>query len=254
MTWIDTHIHLLAPEWQISPEALQRQAQAAGIMTLLIPGVRATDWSPLLRLAQQLPGVYLAPGLHPAYAEQWSSEAADQLRSLTREPQVVAIGEIGLDGVAGPPLEIQEEVFRAQLEIALRAGLPVLLHCRKATGRVLDVLRELKIGERVGGIWHGFSGSVQVAQELVQLGFAIGVGPILLRDSARKLPQAVAVLPETALVLETDAPDMIEGPAGLLRVAQKLAVLKGWTLGKTAEVTASNARRLLQIEKVNEHV
>ncbi|MDT8419959.1 MAG: TatD family hydrolase [Desulfuromonadales bacterium] len=245
--WFDTHIHLLAPEWRQTPQELYRQALASGIGGMLMPGVRSGDWPRLLELARQLPGVYLAPGLHPAYAGQWSPEAAQQLRALTREPQVVAIGEIGLDGVAGPPLEAQEAVFREQLQIALDAELPVLLHCRKATGRVLEVLRELQIGRRVGGVWHGFSGSVQTALELSALGVKIGVGPVLLRGSARKLPQAVLALPDEALLLETDAPDMVGSPLGLLDVAARLAGLKGWSLEQTMQVTAGNARTLLGI-------
>jgi TatD DNase family protein len=229
-SWFDTHIHLFAPEWRESPQELYAQAKAAGIGAMLMPGVRVADWPALLTLAQQLAGVYFAPGLHPAYAQQWSPAVAGQLAALTREPQVVALGEIGLDGVNGPALDEQELVFRAQLQIALDAGLPVLLHSRKTTGRVLEILRELEIGRRVGGIWHGFSGSVQVACELADLGFKIGVGPILLRESARKLPQAVLELRDQALVLETDAPDMIERANGLIPVAEKLAELKGWSL------------------------
>lgn len=250
--WFDTHFHLLAPEWQQSASELYRQTQSLGIEGLLMPGVRASDWSRLLELAQSFPGVYVAPGLHPVYAEQWNLQVAEQLQSLTQKKHVVAIGEIGLDGVAGPSLEEQETVFRAQLQIALDANLPVLLHCRKTTGRVLDILRELEVGKKVGGIWHGFSGSVQIAQELAQLGFMIGVGPILLRESAKKLPQAVLELPDEALVLETDAPDMIEGPEGLVEVTEKLAELKGWTLEKTMQVTGDNARRLLGIKSVVE--
>ena len=245
--WFDTHIHLLAPEWDRPPQELCAEAHAAGVGALLMPGVRVADWSPLLCLARELSGVYFAPGLHPAYADQWSAEAELQLKELAREARVVAIGEIGLDAVAGPPLDVQEEVFRTQLEIALEADLPVLLHSRKTTGRVLAILRELNIGTLVGGVWHGFSGSVQVACELVELGFKIGVGPILLRDSARKLPQAVLSVPASALVLETDAPDMIGGPAGLLQVAEKLAELKGWDLAAVERLTAANAVSLLKI-------
>lgn len=244
-SWFDTHIHLLAPEWRESPQELYAQAKVAGIGAMLMPGVRVADWPALLMLAQQLAGVYFAPGLHPAYAQQWNPAVAEQLAALTREPQVVAIGEIGLDAVAGPPLDEQELVFRAQLQIALDAGLPVLLHSRKTTGRVLEILRELEIGRRIGGIWHGFSGSVQVAHELTELGFKIGVGSILLRASARKLPQAVVELPPDALVLETDAPDMIAGPDGLLQVAEKLAALKGWSLEETSRLTSNNATGLL---------
>ena len=243
-SWFDTHIHLFAPEWQQSPQRLYADARTAGIGGMLMPGVRVADWPRLLELARELPGVYLAPGLHPIYADQWSSSTAEQLKVLTAEAKVVAIGEIGLDNVAGPDRAVQETVFREQLSIALNAGLPVLLHSRKTTGRVIDILRELDIGQKVGGVWHGFSGSVQIARELAGLGFKIGVGPILLRESARKLPQAVLELPGEALVLETDAPDMISGPLGLLQVAEKLAGLKGWSLEETARITAENVGQL----------
>ena len=250
--WFDTHIHLLAPEWQQSPPALHSEAQSAGIVGMLMPGVRVDDWTALLTLAQQRPNTYFAPGLHPAYAEQWNDDAADQLRTLTRQPQVIAIGEIGLDGISGPPLEEQETVFRAQLAIALDAGLPVLLHCRKATGRMVAILEELRVGQRIGGIWHGFSGSVQIAQTLVDLGFKIGVGPVLLRESARKLPEAIRSIPDDALVLETDAPDMTRHPRDLIAVGRKLAELKNWTLDKTAALTSANARHLLHIDQQDE--
>lgn len=246
MNWFDTHIHMLAPEWRESPQQLCASAGDAAIDGLLIPGVRVDEWPRLLELAQQWPAVYAAPGLHPIYAAQWNAAAAEQLAALAAEAEVVAIGEIGLDGVAGSSLDVQERVFRDQLQIALEANLPVLLHSRKSTGRVLAILRELNIGGQVGGIWHGFSGSVEVARELADLGFKIGVGPVLLRESARRLPQAVTALPDEALVLETDAPDMIEDPLGILRVASSLAELKDWTLEQAARMTTANARQVLR--------
>lgn len=244
--WVDTHIHLAAATWQQSPGELVRQALALGIKGMVVPGVRVTEWPDLLELARQLPEVCPAPGLHPLHADQWTAETAAQLIDLAAGRQVVAIGEIGLDALGGPAMAEQEQVFRAQLTIALEAGLPVLLHSRKTTGRVLDILQELNVGPRVGGIWHGFSGSVEVARELFRLGFKIGVGPVLLRANARKLPRALCELPDQALVLETDAPDMIDSPAGLLRVASRLAELKGWTPEQTARMTSANARQVLR--------
>src|SRR6056297_534306 len=137
ISWFDTHIHLLASEWQESPQKLSALAKEAAIDRLLIPGVRIDEWPRLLALAQQLPEVYVAPGLHPIYAEQWNADTAQQLTALAAEADVVAIGEIGLDAVAGESLDTQERVFRDQLLIALEAGLPVLLHSRQTTGRVL---------------------------------------------------------------------------------------------------------------------
>ncbi|MCK4503889.1 MAG: TatD family hydrolase, partial [Desulfuromonadales bacterium] len=191
---IDTHIHLDAPELNGQGLDLLPGAQQRGIDRFIVPGVRVSGWPGMVALAEKAAGIYLAPGLHPAYADQWTPEAEQRLRKLAADPNVVAIGEIGLDGVVGPSLSQQEMVLRAQLQVAIDVGLPVLLHARQATGALLAILRELKIGTKIGGIWHGFSGSIPVAQELATLGFKLGIGPVLLRDSARKLPAAVKLL------------------------------------------------------------
>ena len=241
---IDTHIHLDAPELVGRGFELLPAARQSGIQKFVIPGVRVAGWGAMVEYAENNSGVYLAPGLHPAYAEQWNDVAASQLETLAREPKVVAIGEIGLDGVVDPSREQQEIALRGQLQIALNVGLPVLLHAREATGALLTILRELKIGKRVGGVWHGFSASLPVAEELVLLGFKIGVGPILLRDGAKKLPAAVKALPPSSLVLETDLPDMAERPETLVWVAEKVAELRDISLDEVARITTENARQL----------
>lgn len=245
---IDTHIHLDAPELNGSGSELLPAARLKGIGSFVVPGVRVSGWQALVELAERETGVFAAPGLHPAYAEQWSTDAEWQLRELTAHPAVVGIGEIGLDGAAGPPLGQQETVLRGQLQIALDANLPVLLHGRQATGKLLTILRESAVGRKVGGIWHGFSGSLPVAEDLVQLGLKIGVGPILLRTNARKLPQAVVALPLESLVLETDLPDMAERPEALLAIAIKVAELRGCSLAEVAQVTTENACSLFGIK------
>ena len=219
-------------------------ATAAGIKWLIQPGVRIGDWDAMLSLAQRHPSVYLAPGIHPMCADQWDDETALRLAALIRHPKVVAIGEIGLDAVVGPAQEIQERALRSQLQVALDHGLPVMLHCRNKKGALLEVLRDLDIGRRIGGVWHGFSGSLPFARELVDLGFSIGVGPILLRHNARKLVEVVAALPISAMVVETDLPDMAQEPEELVRVVQKIAEFKNLTLGDVAKVTTENALRL----------
>ena len=243
---IDTHIHLDAPELAGEGFELLSAARQEGIQRFVIPGVRVAGWGAMVKYAENNSGVYLAPGVHPAYADQWNDVAASQLELLVQKPKVVAIGEIGLDGVVAPSRKLQEIALRGQLQIALNAGLPVLLHAREATGVLLTVLRELKIGKTVGGVWHGFSASLPVAEELVLLGFKIGVGPILLRDGARKLPAAVKALPLSALVLETDLPDMAERPETLVRVAEKVAELRGISLDEVARMTTENARQLFR--------
>ncbi len=246
---VDTHIHLDAPELDGGGPGVLAAARQRGVVSFVVPGVRVSGWPSLVRLAGQWPGVYAAPGLHPAYAGQWNEAAAGQLRALTRESGMVAIGEIGLDGAAGPDRKCQETVLRDQLAIALDASLPVLLHARQATGRLLEVLKELQVGKRVGGIWHGFSGSLQVAQRLADMGFLIGVGPILLRDNARKLPEAVRALPLECLVLETDLPDMADHPGTLVDVAERVAELRREALEMVAATTTDNARKLLGLNR-----
>lgn len=245
---IDTHIHLDAPELNGQGLDFLPAAQKCGIDKFVVPGVRVSGWAGMLALAKNSENVYLAPGLHPAYADQWTPEAEYHLRELTAQPKVVAIGEIGLDGSVGPSLQQQEMVLRAQLQVALDAKLPVLLHARQATGQLLTILRELEIGKRVGGIWHGFSASLQVAQELIELGFKIGVGPILLRENARKLPEAVKLLPASVFVLETDLPDMAEKPEILLKVAEKVAALRGCSLEEIARTTTENGSQLFRFQ------
>lgn len=243
----DTHIHLNAPELSGRGFELLPDARQQGIQQFIIPGVRVSGWAAMPGYAEKYPGVYLAPGLHPTYADQWNAAAANQLEQLTHNPKVIAIGEIGLDGVVDPSLKQQEIALREQLAIALTAGLPVLLHAREATGALLTILRELQVGEKVGGIWHGFSGSLPVAKELVSLGFKIGIGPILLRENARKLPAAVKALSLASLVLETDLPDMAERPEALVRVAERVAELRGISLEEVARTTTVNARQLFKI-------
>jgi TatD DNase family protein len=246
MRFCDSHIHLLAPEWQQPPAERIARATARGIELLLQPGVREAGWAELIDLAVRHPGVYAAPGLHPMCASDWDDAVAARLSKFCALPQVVAVGEIGLDGLLDVDPLLQERVFRRQLEIALNAGLPVLIHCRRQTPAVLRILAEVDI-RRVGGIWHGFSGSLETAQQIVDLGMLIGVGPVLLRDNARKLPLALKTLAPETLVLETDAPDMAPGPETLIAVAGKLAELRGWTLAETARITTANACSLLKI-------
>ena len=198
--------------------------------------------------------MWAGPGLHPLAAGSWDAEAAAELAALLAEPRVAAMGEIGLDRLLAVPQEAQERAFRAQLRLAIAAGKPVLLHCRRANARLLELLRE-EGAARVGGIWHGFSGSPQTALEAVSLGFAVAVNGVLTWDGARRAPAVLAALPPEWLVLETDAPDLAplpprgtpNRPAYLALVAAEVARLRGWSLAETARITSSNACRVLRL-------
>lgn len=244
ISYCDTHIHLCAPDNSAGVDSCIAASGDAGISYLIQPGVKAADWPEMMDLCEKYPQVYAAPGLHPLHADQWNEDVALHLRKLARHPKVVAIGEIGLDAAAEPSLERQEQVLRVQLQIALDERVPVVLHCRHKNGALLDILTELEVGRQVGGVWHGFSASLAFARQVVAAGFCVGIGPILLRDNVRKLPQVVVGLPATALLLETDAPDMTPMSTDLLQVAQRVADLRGISLSQTAQFTTANACRL----------
>lgn len=251
----DTHVHLdaLLPARRLAGEV--RQARRAGVGRFLVPGVRREGWPDLMAAVRSVPGALAAPGLHPQAAHLWNEEAAAGLRELLGAPESAAVGEIGLDGLlAGPSPQVQERAFREQLRLAIEARLPVLIHCRRATARLMAILRQ-EGAQRVGGILHAFSGSPETALEGISLGFAIGFGGALTYPGARRAPEVLARIPAEWVVLETDAPDLAphphrgeaNRPCWLPLVARRAAEIRGWSGRETAGITTSNARRVLHL-------
>jgi TatD DNase family protein len=251
----DTHVHLDASPLAEDLVEEVRRARQAGIGNFIVPGVDWSGWRRNLGVVRSVAGAWAAPGLHPRAANEWCPECEQDLRRLLVEPQVIAIGEIGLDALLPFPSQAeQEQVFRAQLRLAIAADLPVLIHCRRATGRLLEILRE-EGAEQVGGIFHAYSGSVETALQGIRLGFAIGVGGTVTYPNARRLPAVVREVPAEWLVLETDAPDLaphphrgeVNHPAWLPLVARRVAEHRNWSLEETARITTENAKRILKI-------
>lgn len=251
----DTHVHLDASPLTEHLEEEVRRARRAGVGHFVVPGVDRSAWRRLLSVARTVGGAWAAPGLHPLAAGEWGPECERELQRLLAEPQVVAVGEIGLDALLTSPVpDVQERAFRAQLRLAIAAGRPVLIHCRQATGRLLEILSE-EGAQRVGGIFHGFSGSLETALRGIRLGFAVGVGGTVTYPDARRLPGVVQKVPEEWIVLETDAPDLaphphrgeVNRPAWLPLVARRVAEIRGWSEAETARITTENAKRVLKI-------
>ena len=249
----DTHIHL------DHLNNLQQEVEAAreyGINRFLLPGVRPEAWPQLMQTASSIAGAFAAPGVHPLAAREWNRVTQEQLLQLLHLPDSVAIGEIGLDALIAVPLERQETVLREQLRIAINCGLPVVLHCRRATGRLLQILHQEQ-ADRVGGILHAFSGSAETALEAIRLGFALAIGGPATYPEAKRSPEVIRQLPAEWIVLETDAPDLAphphrgetNRPVWLQYVHQKLAELRGWTLDETAAITTENAMRVLRLQE-----
>lgn len=248
---VDTHIHL---DFLPLEPATLAAARARGVGNWVVPGVAPEHWPRLMATVNAFPGAWAAPGVHPQAADQWRPELAAGLRQLAAGPRTVAIGEVGLDGQVGPELTVQEDVFRQMIGLAREVKRPLLLHMRRATGRVLELLRTEQAHE-VGGIAHAFSGSLDTARQLIDLGFALGIGGVVTFPAARRLQAVVRSVPADWLVLETDAPDLPphphrgeeNRPEWLTLIAERVAQLRGWELAETSRITGSNARRVLRL-------
>jgi TatD DNase family protein len=262
--WIDTHCHLDAPEFDADRDEVVQRAREAGIAQIVLPAVAPGNFDAVRTLAHRH-GYAYALGIHPM-----AVDAADETRDLQAlhdalamhrdDPRLVAVGEIGLDHfVPGLDRAKQERFYAAQLDLAAGVGLPVLVHVRRSADTLLKHLRR----SNVRGIAHAFNGSDQQARVFVELGFRLGFGGAMTFDRALQIRHLAQTVPEHAIVLETDAPDIAphwlyrtaeqrragersrNEPAELPRIARTLAELRGWTAPQAAAVAWANAHAAL---------
>jgi len=248
---IDTHFHLDATEFDPDRATVLARARAAGVEQFVVPAVDCAGFAPVLALAETIPGVFPALGIHPLYVDRADEADLDRLDALLAQGRAVAVGEIGLDHhVPGFDAARQEAFFTAQLGLARRHGLPVILHARRAQDAVLAALRRIGIE---GGIAHAFNGSLQQAEAFIALRFKLGFGGAMTFDGSRRIRRLAAELPLEAIVLETDAPDIppvwARGernvPENLLRIAKVLADIRNLSLEEIIQATSDNARAVL---------
>jgi TatD DNase family protein len=205
----DTHCHLDLPELAPRQQEHWQQAQLVGVRALLIPAVSAAAWPDLLQLRATEPAWQIALGIHPWWSAQHSLQQVTQLADLLEQHrgQVAAVGEIGLDfALDSDTFELQQQLFSAQLTLAKRLDLPVILHHRKSQVQLLAELKRQRFA--AGGILHAFSGSYAQGMAFIEQGFKLGIGGTITYERAEKTRKAVSKLPLAALVLETDAPAM----------------------------------------------
>lgn len=266
--WIDTHCHLDAAEFAGDTSSVHARAVLAGVTHSVIPAVAAGNFGKVAALAHACSWSY-ALGIHPLCipdATEADLEILDEaLTQAASDPRLVAVGEIGLDYFVpslsqSPMRERQEFFYRAQLKLARKHGLPVILHVRRSADKLLKHLREIVPEGGWTGIAHAFNGSEQQAQEFVKLGFKLGFGGAVTFEPALQLRRLAADLPLHALVMETDSPDippywlyrtaaerghgLAQGrnePAELPRIAEVVASLRGMTVQALATVTTANA-------------
>jgi TatD DNase family protein len=262
--WIDSHCHLDAAEFDADRDAVVARARAAGVTSIVLPAVARTNFDAVRQLAHAH-GLAYALGIHPmavgSAVDDDLRHLADRLAEHRDDPRLVAVGEIGLDHfMPGLDRAVQERFYVAQLKVARRAGLPIILHVRRSADALLKHLRVIGVQ---GGIAHAFNGSTQQALAFVELGFKLGFGGAMTFDRALQLRRLAAELPLAAIVLETDAPDIPphwlyrtraereagatsrNEPAELPRIAQVLADLRGITPAELALATSANVRAAL---------
>lgn len=268
-TWIDTHCHLDAPEFDDDRQAVIDRAAATGVSMMVVPAVMPATFQAARDAAHQARGAY-ALGTHPLFVQQAGADAAQaldvQLARWADDPRLVAVGEIGLDAFVpdsrdGAAWSAQVRCYEAQLALASAHGLPAILHVRRSADPLLKALRALRDQGRPvpGGIAHAFNGSAQQAEAFIGLGFKLGFGGAMTFERALQIRRLAQTLPAEAIVLETDAPDIppqwlyrtaAERAAGarsrnepgeLPRIAATLAALRGWTIDETRSITTANA-------------
>lgn len=254
MPIFDTHAHYDSSAFHADREAVLAALPEAGVALVVDPGCDLPTSRAALALAEQFPHVYAAVGIHPEDCAGYTDADLDALRQLCRHDKAVAIGEIGLDyyWAENPPREFQQQVFRRQLELALELDMPVIIHDREAHGDCLAIVKEYP-GLR--GVFHCFSGSPEMAAELLKRGWYLGFdGPITYKN-AKRAPEVAAITPLDRILVETDSPYMTPVPFRGKRndsrylpyVLEKLAEWKGVTTEEMTDITFANGKRLFGI-------
>lgn len=257
MRLIDSHCHLDAPEFDADRAAVLDEARAAGVWAQVIPAVSAASWPGLQALCAQHADLHPAYGLHPVFLPEHRREHLDQLQGWVQRELPVAVGEFGLDFYIESldPAE-QQHYFDAQLEIAATAGLPVILHARRAVEPVLLALKRYR--GRLRGVVHSYAGSSEQAQQLFDLGFMLGIGGPVTYPRAQRLRELVSRMPIEFLLLESDAPDQPLSawrgqrnlPARIGEVAACVAALRNVAVEEIADRTSANADALFRLDSL----
>ncbi|MFW5748742.1 MAG: TatD family hydrolase [Chloroflexota bacterium] len=258
---IDTHCHLNFDAYDDDRDAVIQRAVKAGVRRMIIPATDLTTSREAIALAEQYDGIYAAVGIHPNSTADFDESLIDQIAALADHPKVIAIGEIGLDYYwdKSPP-EQQQRAFRAQLELATRLELPVIIHNRDAGPDVMGILTPWAptVAEHMRqrpGVMHSFSAPVEIAERALAAGFYLGfTGPLTFKkaEDLRKIARRV---PIHRVLIETDGPFLTpepyrgrrNEPAYVLHVADRLGSLHRLPLDEIARLTTANAERLFNL-------
>ena len=250
----DTNAHLNDPDFDEDREELMAGLADKGIGLVMNAGCSLESSRDIIKLAECYPWLYASVGSHPDSADEVNEGVIEEYRKLCLHEKVKAIGEIGLDyHYEDIPREIQKNAFRMQMQLAKELDMPVIIHEREAHDDGMRIVREFP---GVTGVFHCYSGSAEMARQLVNLGWYIGFTGVLTFKNAHKAVETAAGIPLDRIVIETDCPFMApvpyrgkrNDPGYLPLMAEKLAEIRGITPEEAAKITTENAKRLYRIE------
>ncbi|HEY4566746.1 YchF/TatD family DNA exonuclease [Planococcaceae bacterium Storch 2/2-2] len=253
---IDTHVHLNADQYEEDVEEVIQRALDKNVKKMIVVGFDTKTIERAMELVEQYPFLYAVIGWHPVDAIDCTKEDLQWIESLAAHPKVVGIGETGLDyHWDKSPKEVQQRLFREQIQLAKRVELPIIIHNRDATADVVKILEEEE-AHVTGGIMHCFSGSVETAKQCIDMNFLISLGgPVTFKNA--KMPKKVATeIDLDYLLVETDAPYLTPHPFRGKRnephyvtlVAEQIAELKNIPYDEVAKRTTENALKLFKID------
>ena len=255
MQLIDTHCHIDVTAFDQDRPAVLERCGKLGINIIIVPGIQRQTWDQLLQTCVSYPGLNPALGLHPMFMQQHTPAHLEDLNTYIEKHRPVAIGEIGLDFYQ-PDSDIKQQqyYFEGQIDIACAHHLPIILHARKSHEAILN---KLKSSPQTTGIVHAFSGSIQQAEQYIDLGFKLGFGGMLTYERSRKLRQLAKQLPLESIVLETDAPDMTvarhrgerNSPEYIIDCLTTLAEIRQQSVNEIANQTTLNAKSIFKLNE-----
>lgn len=252
----DTHAHYDDEAFDEDREELLWKMKEQGVEFIVNVGASIASTKKTIELVQRYPFLYGAVGIHPSETEELKEEDMLWLKKASVQKDIVAIGEIGLDYYwPEPDREIQKKWFIRQLALASEVKLPVIIHSRDAAEDTLEILKEWD-KDKTGGVIHCFSYSKEIEREYLSMGYYFGIGGVLTFKNARKLVEAVEIIPMEKILLETDCPYLAPEPyrgkrnqSGYIDfVAEKLAKLKGITKEEVLRITSDNAKNFYHLK------
>ena len=249
----DTHAHMNDPAFDSDREEMILGLKEKGVEYVMNVGCCLESSGDCIKLSEQYPFVYASVGTHPDSADEVNGEVLEQYRRMAQHPKVMAIGEIGRDYYYETiPRQVQQKAFRMQLALAKELDMPVIVHERNAHDDGMRIVKEFK---GVTGVFHCYSGSAEMARQLVDMGWYIGFTGVLTFKNARKAVETAERIPLERIVLETDCPFMApepfrgkrNDPGYLFRMAQRLAEIRGISEDEVHRITTENAKALYRI-------